>query len=359
MSLQKSFPVGPPRADFELNDFHKIIYQKGRRVLYEKALECPCKSPSTNQQSNCKNCGGSGWIYYNPKETRMVIQGINIVNDIKPWSEESRGTVNITCRDDEQLCFMDRLTILDGKSIFQEVVFVKPYELDNTKYFCWTTYPLRQLLTAGAFINVSQRLRLLQSSDIEIGPGNLLFIKKEFVDSLPHNTDSEFGVSVSLRYYHSPQYYVLEMKRETMQSFKYVEGKEVIQNMPLSAIGRRSHYLLNSPNTANNRFVDNSYEQFECGVFGNIGLSCDCECTTTIVIPPSQQNNIDMIPFPFTNQNQINLEHNQGTLLVDVTIYDQFGLEIEGEVKVIDHNNIVIKFTVQTSGLIVLTRKIV
>ena len=87
--LQQTISV-QPRADFEREDYKTLIEQKGRRILYEKALLCPCKSPSTNQQSGCKNCGGIGWIFVNPIQTRMIVSAVKIVTEFKPWSQEAR-----------------------------------------------------------------------------------------------------------------------------------------------------------------------------------------------------------------------------------------------------------------------------
>jgi len=357
MGLQQSFPTGPPRADFELNDFHKILYQKGRRVLYEKALQCPCKSKAVNQQSGCKNCGSTGWIYINPKETRMLVTNLSVVTDYKGWSEEVRGMANITCRDDEQLGYMDRITLVDGKAIHQEVVHIKPINQTGTSdYFCWTDYKIQKMLFAGIFITINEKLTILSSNDFEMGPGNILKIKWDFINALPSNIPKD-KLSISLRYYHRPVYYVLEMKRDTMQTFKYQNGGEVIQNMPVSAIARRSHYFQQSPNTGDDRFVDNSYQEQSCGIYGNIGEACDCECTMTITVV--NKTPLDMMPFTFVNQNQVLIEHNQNTTLVVVQIYDQSGEQIEGQVQIVNANSIRVTFSQQTSGTIIIVRKVI
>ena len=84
--MKQTFITAPPRADLHKREFDTLIHQKGRDVLLETALQCPCKSPSTNQQSDCKNCGGTGWIFVNPRETRMVLTAINAVTEFRPWS---------------------------------------------------------------------------------------------------------------------------------------------------------------------------------------------------------------------------------------------------------------------------------
>jgi hypothetical protein len=104
------------RADFNRSDFETLIAQKGRKVIIEKSLQCPCKGKSTNQQSNCRNCGGTGWVFINPVETRLILQGMNITPNYKAWSEEITGDLKVTASDTEGLTFMDRITVEDGKS---------------------------------------------------------------------------------------------------------------------------------------------------------------------------------------------------------------------------------------------------
>lgn len=248
--------VLPPRVDFNRNDFDNIIYQKGRDVLFEKSLLCPCKGKSTNQQSNCKNCGGTGYIFYNPKKTRMVVQGLSVVSETKAWSEESRGTVNITCNDDERLSYMDRITILDGTAIHQEVVFFK--KSSQNEWFCYTAYPVKKILYAGLF--QTTLTPLLNVSELISTPTDKPGIIKL---SLPLNVVVDKEYSVTLRYEHAPSFHVIEMRRESMQSFKLDESTqtEINQKLPLSALGRRSHYVLTAPQLYGDRLLDNSFDE--------------------------------------------------------------------------------------------------
>lgn len=259
MGLQSTHNIGPPRADLEKNDFETLIFQKGRRVLYEKALQCPCKSQATNQQSNCKNCGGSGWTYINPKSTRMVITGLSVATSLEPWSDTRRGMIKVTCSDTEQLTFMDRLSLIDGNSIHQEVLFFKK---EGSEYFAYSSYPIKSLMYAGLFVSTELPFARL-SSELTFTDGNLVKLDAS-IPNPPDGEDEEHPIAVTVRYYHAPVYYVLELPRETMQSFKVVQGQELNQNLPISALARRSHYVLNAPLLVGTRLVDNSFEEGCC-----------------------------------------------------------------------------------------------
>ena len=256
MTLQAtSITLSAPRTDFELNEFEKIIVQKGRKVLFSKALQCPCKSRSTNQQSNCKNCGGSGWVFVNERETRMIVSGVAIVNEYKPWSEESRGVINISCSDDEQLTFMDKITLVDANAIYQEVLFFRKV---NSQWFAFSSYPIKKLLYGGLFVSVNSSLQRVTESQLQFGPKNVV---KIIDGSLIDSQATDDSVSLSVRYYHSPIYYVAEMKRETMQSFKYENEKETIQNLPLSALARRAHYILDPTKFSGEGLLSNDFQE--------------------------------------------------------------------------------------------------
>lgn len=334
--------IHPPRADFRVEDFNNIIYQKGRRVWYEKALKCPCKSKSTNSSSNCKNCGGLGWVWINGKETRMVITGVSFVGETKQWSEEERGMINVTCNTSEQLTQMDKITLLDANSIHQEVVhFIRK----GSVYYAWTTYPIKKLLYAGAFISVNESFQVLESADIEFGPKNLIkLVNANLVAS--ENED----ISITLRYFFASSYSIIEMKRETMQSFRYEQGAEVIQEMPLSAVARRLHLELNAPTLLGGGLLDNNYTEVSCDVVDTVNLQ-DCHCVNTIIIP----NNLERttIRIPFVNENEVQIVHNYGEE-PDVTVYNQDGEIIDCDIQTIDTNTVIIRFNVQLSGTVII-----
>ena len=78
-------------------------------------------------------------------------------------------------------------------------------------------------------------------------------------------------IGITIRYIHAPSYHVIEMKRETMQTYRFNTGTEVLQNMPLSGIGRRAQYILTAPNLQGDNLLDNSYPED-----GSCEIDCGC-----------------------------------------------------------------------------------
>lgn len=254
--METTFVGGPPRADLEKREFDTLIYQKGRDVTLETALQCPCKSESTNQQSNCKNCGGTGWVFINPRPARMVLTAINAVTEFRPWSEELRGTVNVTSHVEDELSIMDRITAIDGESIHNEVLFLKQH---LNEIFTYTTYNIKSIAYIGLFKTINEPLQRLQPEIDFTIKDNVIKFNSSLTLPFPQIDLN----SITIRYKHAPQFHVIEMKRDTMQTFKW-SNTEINQNMPISAIARRAHYQLTAQNLAGDRLLDNSFIDHKC-----------------------------------------------------------------------------------------------
>jgi hypothetical protein len=258
--LQKTTAAAPnnlQRVDFDQEKFTELIRQKGKDVILEVALMCGCKSPAANAQSNCRNCGGSGWIFVNAKETRMVLQKINLVNDFAPWSEENRGFVNITCNADEEIAFYDKLTDKNGIATFQQVLFFK--EAEDHTIFTYTTYPIKAIKYVGLFKGVGvPHQKLVENVDYTFERNIITLINEDLIQGTIENTN------ITIRYKHSPVFHIVEMKRETMETYEFNAGSEVLKHMPLSAIARRAHYIPNIENISGNRLLNNDYTESTC-----------------------------------------------------------------------------------------------
>ena len=223
-------------------EFDKLIWSKGYRVIHEKALKCPCKSKRVNQQSNCKNCGSTGWIFINPIETRMSLYGMNQNTDYKQWSEENMGRVNISVMNKDRVSFMDKITLIEGISTFNEVRHFK--KSSNNELFVYCSYHIREVLYVGLFISETTILQRLVEVEDYTFDGNKVFLTSKFLANfIDDNT-----YSISIRYSHQPQYYVQDLPRTVANSRKAYDGNEEFQNLPLNAIGRSAHFILDMEN---------------------------------------------------------------------------------------------------------------
>ena len=250
-----------PSVNFDKDAFDAIIWQKGYKVYHDKAVKCPCKVHHSDNLSVCRNCGGSGWVLYNRVETRMVIQSMNLDTQYKDWTEETLGTCRISAADRDRLSYMDRIIVLDGITQFSEILYPKNYK---GKCFAYTTYDILEIEEAWLFVDPNEPLVLMEEGvDFEIiqnanqqnqcGALGYIFQLKKYTDWK--------NITVSLRYKHRPSYHIIDQPRDSM-STPVLDNRKIPQDtqMPVSAVARRVHYVLDRENYSGDYLFDNSYE---------------------------------------------------------------------------------------------------
>ncbi len=237
--------------------FNQLIREKGQEVLFEKALVCPCKSPSINQLTTCRNCGGTGWLLIQPTKTRMIIQQINFSEEQKEHNIDLRGTVSITSTPMDEMSYGDRITVVNGQSTFSEVLNLT-LDTDENEYWAYTTYNIRRVEYCGLFITGNVKFRNLEFNKDFTFDGTLFIVKEETLRDLGSGP-----FSITVRYKHPPQYHVVDLRRETMQSYNSKEdGSEELINLPISASGKRSHYVLDSSVLNGNKVLEQDLTVF-------------------------------------------------------------------------------------------------
>lgn len=326
------------------NAFDTLIWQHGRRVIHETALQCPCKSEASNQLSSCKNCGGTGYAYINAKETRMVVTKVNAVTEFRDWSDKIRGMINISCIENEQVSFMDRITLLDGNAIFNEVIHFKK---KSTTTFAFTAYNVKKVLYCARYVddeNPYQRLTLGVHYSVE---NNIVRILDAGIADIE-------DLALTIRYYHAPQYHIMEMARETMQSWRKHPGKE-LESLPVSAIAQRAHYIAGAKNLNGDNMIDNSFES-ACEV-RHVVQVCDSsnDGAGQIVIFVNTVN-VTVLPtieYSFTNQTVVTAIHNFGRL-PDVSIYDNNNKQMRGQIEHLSNTAVRVTFNRSKTGKLVI-----
>ena len=251
-------PIGAslPTVDINKSELDGVVWNKGLDVVHETALQCACKSKNTNYLSSCKNCGSTGWVFINPKKTKMVMHSMNLNTQFKEWSEERLGTASITALDTIELAFMDRITVSKGNSVFSESLF---YRQADTDLFFYTVYDIKEIMYIALFDGVDNPFkRLILDMDYTFEK-NVIRLDNKYYDALKTDQD----LSITIRYKHSPQFHVIDIPRDIfISTIRYDNNKNV--QLPIHAIGRRSHYVLTAENLSGTRLVDNSYDINSC-----------------------------------------------------------------------------------------------
>ncbi len=333
-----------PGAYLDDKAFDALIWQHGREVIHETALRCPCKSDESNQLSTCKNCGGTGWTFINPKQTRFVVTKVNAITEFKDWSDKIRGMINFSCIEDEQVSYMDRITLLAGNAIHNEVIHFKK---QDGVTFAYCAYNIKKVLYCARFVNDTtayQRLTLGVHYSIE---NNIVRIIDSGIAAIE-------DLSITIRYYYAPQYHVMEMVRETIQSWRRHPGKE-LQSLPVSGVAQRAHYIVGMKNITSDNIIDNSFES-PCEVRANVVVDgCGGSGTGQFVLIINTVNQISLptITYTFTNQSELNIIHNFGRT-PDVSIKNDQGKLVRGQVTFPSNTTVNIKFNRAISGEVIL-----
>lgn len=112
------------RADFRPDYFKQAIDQKGRFVIWRKALLCPCINPTTNQSEiNCEDCDGSGFVYVDPLKiqawTTNFDQNLSIYKHAGAWLA---GEGSATTYPEHRCGYRDSLELINDVMSFNEVL---------------------------------------------------------------------------------------------------------------------------------------------------------------------------------------------------------------------------------------------
>jgi hypothetical protein len=138
------------RVDFDPNLFNEAIEIKGYRMVWQRAMLCPCNGNNDQTQQvdpNCSLCRGGGWLYFRPtgyvvptdaigelddiqqllvdQPDAAVIRGVltNLANTFDPDDKLGHwkfGDSQVTVRSENKLSYYDRLTHLDSTITYSE-----------------------------------------------------------------------------------------------------------------------------------------------------------------------------------------------------------------------------------------------
>lgn len=246
--IQTPENINNPRVDFNQVDFDALLNQKGRNIIWEKSLICPCKEKVTGAAlSTCKNCGGTGWLFVSPKQIKLLVHSLNIKNDYSAWSEEARGTISCSSADINDITVMDKITMLEATSYFNEILLTRK---QNNESFSFLTYIPKTVVYLAAFISDNTPLtQLTLGTDYNIVKNKIILLNEFNIEDL----------KLSVRYSHSPIYHVLDMNRESMESYRKTGNFEVNQQMPFSFMAKRAHYIISYQNQSSDLLLQNIF----------------------------------------------------------------------------------------------------
>lgn len=240
-------------ADFQQEEFDILFRDKGYNVIWEKALQCGCLGAGSDHQTNCQNCGGTGWLFVNPTATRMIVTSLAVNKDFQTLDQGSidMGYSQITARYEDKIGFMDKIILTDSVSSHHEVLF-PVLDSGSGNYRASTRYDIKAVEFIGHFTGTGTVYTKLEEGTDYVISNNIV----EFLTNVTADNQK-----VTIRYRHNPVYHIWDQPRETITSL-LVKGanRRDPYNMAIRGMGKRAHLILNAENWAGNRLLDNSWD---------------------------------------------------------------------------------------------------
>lgn len=229
--------LGYPSPEFDKGAFDAAIVQKGYKIYQERAVACPCGDPG-HANPSCPHCGGIGYFYINPSETKAIITSINVNTQYKEWTMDNAGTIAVTTYDEGlNLSFFDRITFKEKFGRFTENRVVRK---TADKTFVWLTF--KPIEIYGVYVIDGGAVRQLSPSDYKMEPSIndcALFLSSIYSENL----------IVSVYYKHYVQYNVIDLPHEIRASnITNNDGNLRKIDLPVQAIARRANFVYGENN---------------------------------------------------------------------------------------------------------------
>lgn len=131
------YPEWYGHVDFDRDAFTAALANKGYAVTWEKAAYCPNRGAISRREHkiNCTLCDGSGFVYFDATDTRMLMTSMNLNQSFNAFGRWDSGTQMVTALPEMRLHPYDKLTLLNGVVRFQELLRRQPGTLrDRPKY---------------------------------------------------------------------------------------------------------------------------------------------------------------------------------------------------------------------------------
>lgn len=237
-------------VDFDRDEFTHFIADKGYKVCWEKAILCP-NVPGTglsprDHVMGCTVCDGRGFIYVQPCQTSMLMQGIKLNQSFYAYGRWDMGNMLVTAEPGFALDYFDRITLKDGVSRFTERVVRQPsVALDVLKYNPLCIEYIAWVSRTNTLVSFVVDDDFIVSAD---GSG---------VTWLAGANQPDAGSFYSIGYTYRPQYIVLDLVHHHRDST--VDGKHFM--FPVQAVAKLDYLVRNEGSDAPQIIDQNPFKQ--------------------------------------------------------------------------------------------------
>ena len=228
------------RVDFDPDKFNSRVQEKGINVLWEKMAACPCRKDITSQAiSNCVNCQGTGFTFYDSKQIRAMISGASGSKNFQQWSEVLQGTVNISVDPYYKLGWYDKIVVIDADTVFSEQKLIETSYIaqDGHSASFNLHYPVLEVSNIFKFNSELSSLETINLSLVTINLVNRKNITIQY--------DFDVNDKISINYLYNPTYLIIDLLNDYRNTYtKFKRPEEFLGKMPIRALAKKLHLVL-------------------------------------------------------------------------------------------------------------------
>jgi hypothetical protein len=240
------------RADFRIEEFRKLIQQKGIRLQWEQTVSCPCFLKSSTSvgmnlievqdidaneagpNPNCPACKGTGQIRHSAQEIKAIMTSSAGEETVEKFGLHRKERCKITLEPEHLPSYGDKFLLLDSVYVKREVVDIVAQGSATLRNPPQT----RTLTLAGGQTDVNilhiypsdangiaQLNAEIPVSDITLNGDTITF--NNAANSPPQ------GAKISVSYYHSPTFIAVGHPHTIRDTFVRTNQVEVPSPMPV------------------------------------------------------------------------------------------------------------------------------
>jgi LysM repeat protein len=216
------------RVDLMPDKFDLLIQQKGMRILWEQAMICHCYEPNTGQpEFTCPTCHGTGFIYFDAKETVALSTNLSGKKDFDNIGMAERGTAYVTSLTKDLMGYHDRLTFLDFKCKYSQLV----------------TFYNGQTPNLNRYIEDVMRLQDSEMTYV-LGEHFKISDNKVSLEWIDPDTEPLNGSRMGILLVTKPRYHVIDIMHELRATqVKYNNPTEEFKELPKQYMIKREDFI--------------------------------------------------------------------------------------------------------------------
>lgn len=198
----------PARVNLYESEFDTLIKDRGIDAEWEQAVVCNCVSRDSGQPDfTCPICGGSGYRYLKPVQTRIAVTSLTGSYKMETLELREPGTAYITPKSSVIMGYHDRVRFPDFRCKFSEVLHWS--NADGKGISPQTYRNIKKVLFLA-----DDQYEYEEGTDFEVTEDgyHLRWLNHDMLDQLD-------GKNLSLLYYTTPSYLVIDLLHELRGTF--------------------------------------------------------------------------------------------------------------------------------------------